>query len=197
MVCRNHHSPYLAPRRLNVKKVLALAVVVQGLCYSSSPAGDAEILNDKIIRKIRIVNCSIDSVWWKWTTHDGLRTFFGEDNNIELKVGGSFEIYFSMEAPSGSRGSEGCKVISYLPKEMISFSWNAPPSFPDIRNGEHHTWVVVMLKALKGNRTEVTINHLGWLKGEDWNQVHNYFNKAWITVLDRLEASCKKNNPHR
>ncbi len=180
-----------------MKKVLALAVVVLGLSYSASPAGDAEILNDKIIRKTRIVNCPIDSVWWKWTTHDGLRTFFGEDNNIELKVGGPFEIYFSMEAPSGSRGSEGCKVISYLPKEMISFSWNAPPSFPDIRNGEHHTWVVVTLKALKGNRTEVTISHLGWLKGEDWNQVHDYFDKAWVSVLGWLEASCKKNNPHR
>jgi uncharacterized protein YndB with AHSA1/START domain len=151
-----------------------------------------EVQTDKIIKKSRTVNCSIDTVWWKWTTHDGLKTFFGEDNNIELKVGGSFEIYFSLNEPPGLRGSEGCKVISYLPKEMISFSWNAPPKFPDIRNGDYHTWVVVTFKPLKGNRTDVRINHLGWLKGEDWDQVYDYFDKAWVRVLDWLEQSCKK-----
>ena len=164
------------------------------LCFPyPARSGDGTGVNgERIIRKSITVNCPIDTVWWKWTTHEGLLTFFGEDNNMELKIGGPFEIYFSKDAPSGQRGSEGCKVISYAPREMLSFSWNAPPKFPEIRNGDYHTRVVVTFKALKGNRTEVKISHLGWLKGEEWDQVYNYFDKAWVTVLDWLAKSCKK-----
>jgi uncharacterized protein YndB with AHSA1/START domain len=180
-----------------MRRLLAFAVVALCLGYTARSAYGEDILSNKLIRKSKTVNCSIDTVWWKWTTHDGLRTFFGEDNKMELKIGGPFEIYFSMEAPAGSRGSEGCNVISYVPKEMLSFSWSAPPKFPDIRNGEYHTWVVVTFKALKGHRTEVTISHLGWLKGEDWDQVYKYFDKAWVMVLDWLDRSCKKKDSHR
>lgn len=180
-----------------MKNATLLALALLGLSQPTQSADNPDALTHKIIRKTRIVNCSLDSMWWKWTTHEGLKTFFGEDNNMELKIGGPFEIYFSMKAQAGLRGSEGCKVISYLPKEMFSFSWNAPPEFADIRNGEYHTWVVVNFKPLKGNRTEVRISHLGWLKGGDWDQVYEYFDNAWVTVFDWLEESCKKKDAHR
>ena len=175
-----------------MKNSLALAVVMLCLGASGRLAAGTQPQSDKVIRKSRTFSCPIDTVWWKWTTRDGLKTFFGEDNSMELKIGGPFEIYFSMDSPPGLRGSEGCKVISYLPKEMISFSWNAPPKFPEIRNGAYHTWVVVTFKSLKGHRTEVTINHLGWLKGADWDKVYEYFDKAWVSVLDSLERSCTR-----
>jgi uncharacterized protein YndB with AHSA1/START domain len=158
---------------------------------TSHAAGPDQRLTDRAIRISRTVACPVDTAWWKWTTHEGLKTFLGEDNMMELRIGGPFEIYFAKDAPAGQRGSEGCKVISYLPKEMFSFSWNAPPSFPDIRNGDHHTWVVITMKPVKGNATTVTINHLGWLEGKDWDQVYAYFDKAWVHVMDSLEESCK------
>jgi len=151
----------------------------------------AQTPDARIIRKSRTVDAPIDSIWWKWTTHEGLLTFFGEDNSMDLRIGGPFEIYFMKNAAEGQKGSEGCKVISYLPKEMLSFSWNAPPKFPEIRNGDHHTWVVVTFKPAKGNKTTVTISHLGWLTGGDWDKVYEYFDKAWVSVLDWLEKSCK------
>jgi len=148
--------------------------------------------NNKIIKKTRVVNCSIDTVWWKWTTHEGLLTFFGPDNKIALKLDGAFEIYFLMDNPKGLRGSEGCKIISYVPKEMMSFTWNAPPEYPEIRNHKHKTWVVVSFKPVDKNNTEVTLKHLGWLTGKEWDKVYNYFDAAWLTVLNWLEESCNK-----
>ena len=47
---------------------------------------------NKVIVKSKTVQCPVDKVWWKWTTHEGLLTFFGPDNKIELKLGGAFEI---------------------------------------------------------------------------------------------------------
>ena len=148
--------------------------------------------SDKQILKSKIINTSIDSVWWKWTTHEGLLTFFGKDNKIELTPGGAFEIYFLMENPSGLRGSEGCKVLSFLPKQMFSFSWNAPPQYKEVRESAYHTWVVVNFKELSKNKTEVTLTHLGWPEDKNWDPVYDYFEKAWGTVLDRLYNSIQE-----
>jgi len=146
---------------------------------------------EKGIKKSVVVNGSLDEVWLKWTSHEGLKSFFGVDNKIELKLGGAFEIYFLMDQPDGLKGSEDCKIISFLPKEMLSFTWNAPPQFPTIRNNAYKTWVVINLKAIDKNNTEVILNHVGWLKGEDWNAVREYFTTAWEAVLNWLKESCK------
>jgi len=112
-----------------------------------------------------------------------LKTFFGDDNNIVLTPGGSFEIYFMMDAPEGLRGSEGCKVLSYLPNELFSFSWNAPPQFREVREHPYKTWVVVLLRPIDEQQTEVKLVHLGWPEDMRWDPVYDYFNAAWDTVL--------------
>lgn len=163
---------------------LALSVLAQA-------AVNPKVDDSKVIRASVVVQSPLDTVWWKWTTHDGLKTFFGEENRMSLTLCGPFEIYFSMKAPEGGRGSEGCKVLSYIPKDMLSFSWNAPPSFPDIRNGDHHTWVVVTFTPLSSGTTEVTLRHFGWLEGREWEKVYEYFVRAWPRVLESLEKSCR------
>ena len=146
---------------------------------------------DKVITKTKTFTCDTKTLWWKWSTHEGLKTFFGADNKIELHPGGAFEIYFLMSLPLGSRGAEGCKVLSYVPEKMISFSWNAPPNMPYVRNHEYKTSVVVLFEK-QAEKTIVTIFHHGWPEGKEWDEVYNYFDKAWGEVLNSLEESFKK-----
>jgi uncharacterized protein YndB with AHSA1/START domain len=47
-------------------------------------------MTNKLIQKERIVPFSLTESWSKWTTHEGLKTFFGSDNKIELEIGGNF-----------------------------------------------------------------------------------------------------------
>ena len=124
-------------------------------------------------------------VWRAWTTSEGVVTFFAQAANIRLEPGGAFELYFDTEAPPGLQGSEGMRVLSYLPGEMLSFEWNAPPRFPELRNGPR-TWVVVRLDDVGARATRVRLAHLGWRGGGEWDQVHSYFDRAWDTVLRRL-----------
>ena len=149
-------------------------------------------ITGKQIVKNSTINCTIDTAWWKWTTHEGLKTFFGADNKIELIPGGAFEIYFSTDAPEGLKGSEGCKVLSFIPKQMLSFSWNAPPSIMEARESGYNTWVVVTFKSLTADKTEVNITHLGWPEDKIWEEVYDYFDKAWESVLNSLLESCNQ-----
>lgn len=146
-------------------------------------------MNKKIIHKSCVVEGSTEEVWRRWSTHEGLKSFLGRDNRIELTPGGPFEIYFLMDNPPGTRGGEGNHILSFLPGRMISFTWNAPPSIPEVRNHKHKTWVVVQMQQLSEDRVEVSLDHLGWLDGDAWDEAYAYFEKAWDIVINRLVES--------
>lgn len=146
-------------------------------------------LTNKVIQKTIIAPISLELAWWKWTTQEGLKTFFGADNKIELTLNGAFEIYFFMDAPVGFRGSEGCKVLSFLPQRYFSFSWNVPPQFEVLRASDYKTWVVVEFQAISDHQTEIIINHFGWLEDEVWIPVFDYFTNAWEMVVQNLSKN--------
>jgi uncharacterized protein YndB with AHSA1/START domain len=141
-------------------------------------------MSGRRIRKEVNVQASPEQVWEAWTTPDGVTAFFAPQARIELSIGGAYEMLFTPDAPEGSKGGEGLRILSYLPGEMLSFEWNAPPSFPEIRTQK--TWVVVQMDACGEDRTRVRLTHLGWGKGERWDQVFAYFVRAWDVVLGRL-----------
>lgn len=146
-----------------------------------------ELSQSSIIKK-ETYDLSVRDLWSKWTTRDGLKSFFGAENQIELNVHGKFEIYFLMEAPEGSRGSEGCQILSLLPERMLSFSWNAPPHLA-ARHSGIYTHVVILFHAVSEMKSSLELHHLGWPEDERYLEVYTYFDQAWQYVLDRLHES--------
>jgi uncharacterized protein YndB with AHSA1/START domain len=139
-----------------------------------------------MIRKEVVVNACVEAVWEAWTTPEGAVTFFAPRANIKLAIGGPYELFFDLDAPEGSRGGEGLRILSFLPLEMLSFDWNAPPQYPTVRQGQR-TWVVVQFYPLGQSEVQVRLTHLGWRGGEEWDKVFQYFKRAWDIVLGRLE----------
>lgn len=134
-----------------------------------------------------IVEANLAEVWEAWTTNEGVQTFFAPQSKVELKIGGDYELYFQPESKEGQRGSEGMKIQSYLPERMLAFDWNSPPQFGDYRGKK--TWVVIEVVELDDDLCEVTLNHCGFGEGQVWDEIHDYFCKAWKLVLHRLERS--------
>jgi uncharacterized protein YndB with AHSA1/START domain len=146
-------------------------------------------ISDQKIEKQRIINQPLDILWWKWSTHEGLLTFFGYNNKIELTPGGAFEIYFHEDNPVGLKGSEDCKIVSFIPNQNITFTWNSPPQFEKTRKSSHKTIVEITLTAVSEKQTEVKINHSNWPQNIDWEDVFDYFDIAWDVVLNNLDKS--------
>ena len=176
------HVRGIAHRSLAVAVVLAAGV----------PAHAADPDLSRILDKQVVVAAPVAAVWRAWTTHEGAATFFAPRAKIVVAIGGAYELYFDPSAPAGQRGSEGMRVLSFLPERMLSFSWNAPPKFPRLRGGTEHTWVVVTLQPEGARRTRVTLSHLGWRRGGEWPQLHAYFDRAWGLVLARLQRRFEK-----
>lgn len=159
-----------------------------GLTLAAAP-GD---LDPTIIEHRVTVARDVPEVWALWTTTAGITRWLVDSAHIELRLGGPFEVHFLADAPTGQRGSEGCRVLAFRPQRMLAFTWNAPPSFPEARG--RHTWVVVELAPVEGG-CAVTLSHLGWPRSGmagagRWVEVHAYFDRAWARVLDALAGHC-------
>jgi uncharacterized protein YndB with AHSA1/START domain len=137
----------------------------------------------RVVRVEGSVNAPVSEVWRVWSTSEGAEEFFAEKANIGLAIGGPYEIQFD---PKDERsGTKGLKILSYVPQEMISFQWNAPPEFPEVRNGG--TWVVVEMHPVDAYKTHVTITHLGWKDGPEWDRAYLHFQRGWSELMNRLE----------
>jgi uncharacterized protein YndB with AHSA1/START domain len=137
----------------------------------------------RAVRVEATIMAPISEVWRVWTTSQGAEEFFAEKANIGLTIGGPYEIQFD---PKDERsGTKGLKILSYVPEEMISFEWNAPPEYPEVRNGG--TWVVVQMRPEGAAQTRVTVAHLGWKEGLEWDRAYVHFTQGWGELMKRLE----------
>jgi uncharacterized protein YndB with AHSA1/START domain len=141
---------------------------------------------DRVIQTDITVEAGVDEVWQAWTTESGIKTFFAPACNVELRVGGPYEIFFNPEAEPGLRGGEGNQVLAFQLNKMMSFTWNAPPHLPNVR--PQRTYVMIRFTELAPNQTQVTLTHDGWGEGVEWDQAFAYFSRAWPEiVLPRLK----------
>lgn len=128
------------------------------------------------------IGASPEEAYNAWATNEGVKTFFAPGCDVQAELFGNYHIYFFPDAEPGSRGSENNKVLSYQPGKMFSFTWDAPPTFPSIRNHQR-TVVLIRFEELHSNRTKVTFIQTGWGEGEEWDKCYDYFENAWGNVV--------------
>jgi uncharacterized protein YndB with AHSA1/START domain len=130
-----------------------------------------------------VINTDPESLFKAWTSAEDLQSWWPIPSaRIDLRVGGLFELLFLTDEQKGARGSEGCRILSYAPSKMLSFTWNSP-SHLGLRDAQ--TWVVMEFREVAGG-TELALTHCGFLEGQEWDQCRAYFQQAWRRVLRRL-----------
>lgn len=139
---------------------------------------------EKAIEKEVIVPATVDQTWAAWTTREGIVSFFAPGAEVDARVGGAFHIHMDPDAPQGMKGADDMRYMALQPKKMLSFDWNAPPSLPEAR--AQRTFVVVRFERVGEAQTKVSLAHLGWGTGGQWDQTYAYFDRAWPRVLDNL-----------
>lgn len=135
-------------------------------------------------RRIRFqieISATPQQVWQAWATQAGALSFFAPECKVDPRPGGAYEMYFTLDAPAGSRGGEGLVFLALQAPHMLSFTWNAPPQLADVRH--QHTHVTVRLEPLPGDRTRVHFCEDGFGQGGQWEERIEYFKSAWGEVI--------------
>ena len=157
-----------------MRKAFARAAAVPALLGAllALGIGGAHGSVERALHKEVVVSAPLAEVWNAWTTRDGVRTFLAPDANVDARSGGPFEIV--------GRGQGGL-----VREPMISFTWNAPPSLPTVR--QQRSVVIIRFRALDERKTEVALHHVGWGEGDEWTRAYQYFDNAWDKVLAKLQ----------
>ena len=131
-------------------------------------------------RQIKVdvtVRAPVAQAWALWSTNEGVRSFFARGSNIELEVDGAYEIFFDPAAPAGLKGADGMRLLAVEPQRRLAFTWNAPASLPYAR--AQRTVVTVDFAPIGADSTRVTLRHIGWGSGPEWDAAIRYFEPAW------------------
>ena len=161
-------------------KIISLGGLACALALSTCVAAEERALSKQVT-----VKAPVDAVWNAWTTTEGVKSFFAPDARIEARPDGPFEVYMNPYAQPGMKGADDMRVLAVQDGKMISYTWNAPPSLPEAR--AQRTVVIVRFKPAGEGETQVTMTHLGWGDGGEWDKAYAYFDKAWDTVLGNLQ----------
>lgn len=175
--------------KLLQSKYDAAAAAPTGAAHAQDPLAPIELT--------QIVNAPRAEVFSWYTTSAGWKAFMGADTKIALTPGGPFEVYFGLTNPEGQRGSEGCTILSYIPNEMVSHTWNAPPTQAYTR--ARPTWVVVRFDEVSPTTTRVRFIQQGFAENNakeaghqaEWAETRAYFAQAWPRVLGGLADHAK------
>ena len=143
------------------------------------------VAQERAINEKITVKANLDDVWNAWTTTEGIKTFFAPDAKVELRVDGPFQVYINPFAEPGLKGADDMRIIGFQEKKMLSFNWNAPPSLPEAR--KQRTMVIVRFISRGDAITDVTLHHVGWGDGGEWDKAFDYFSKSWPNVLKNLQ----------
>jgi uncharacterized protein YndB with AHSA1/START domain len=134
------------------------------------------------------IDAPLDSVWARWATGAGRKKFLAPSSKFELATLGYMEVLFAPSAPVGQQGAENNRVLAWQEKELLSFTWDAPPQFTDVR--AQRTMVIMRFKKLSDTKTLVTSRQVGFGTGGNWDLVYDYFKSAWGGfVLPNLKYS--------
>src|SRR5262252_4727510 len=147
-------------------------------------AATSACAEERALHKEAVVKAPIEEVWKAWTTTEGIKTFFAPDAHVEARPDGPFEIYMNPYAEPGMKGADGMRFLALQPPKMLSYTWNAPPSLPEAR--AQRTVVILRFTPVEGG-TRVTLTHVGWGDGGEWDKAYAYFDKAWDRVLSSLQ----------
>ena len=151
------------------------------LCLGALHATAAERAIDKEV----VISATLDEAWAAWTTRDGIVSFFAPDAVIDARVGGAFHIHIDPGAQPGMRGADDMRYMALQPKTMLSFDWNAPPFLPEAR--QQRTFVVLRFAVVDDKHTRITLHHVGWGDGAEWDKAYAYLDRAWGGVLGNLK----------
>jgi uncharacterized protein YndB with AHSA1/START domain len=163
-----------------MKQAPGIAIAIGSLTASPVPAHA-----DRVLRAELLLGAPVAEVWDAWTTEKGIASFFAPVGRVDLRVDGTYDVWFFPDAEPGGRGAEGMRILDVEPMRRFAFTWDAPPSNPKIRG--KRTLVVIDFSPEGSAATRLRFTHLGWGDGPEWDQAYDYFDRAWgAHVLPRL-----------
>lgn len=163
-----------------MRLLLGVFLMIATFEFANADIGGEPIVLEKTIQ------ASIDEAWRLWTEPDKLKFWLTSVSNVELKVGGLYELFWEPEHPK-QNSTIGCRILKLEPLREIVFEWKGPVPFADIMNvNPLPTWVRVTFQKIGKSQTTVRLEHFGWQITPHWDEAKKWQQNAWLQAFSQL-----------
>lgn len=127
----------------------------------------------------------IADVWEGLVQPEHLVKWLAPRVNIAPYEGGAFELFWDLSDPT-KNSTLGCTILRLREHDEIAFTWKGPPLFDRLMNqGAPPTEVQIRVSTCPEG-IDVTLEHKGWLAGEEWEDARSWHMRWWDDVLHRF-----------
>jgi hypothetical protein len=130
---------------------------------------------DRVLRHEVDIPASLADTWTAMSTSEGLRSFIAPVALLELKSGGCFCTNYTPGTKIGDPGTIQNRVLSYIPRQMLSAKINLVDIFPPQPRAENTLFLVMEFSERDPHTTHVKASLLGFGSGEEWDKVYKFF----------------------
>ena len=122
------------------------------------------------------------------TEPGGLRGWLCDEAHVENHVGGTYRLRFGGETPFETHGT----VTHFTPDVDLGFEWRAPPLFGALMNEPGPSTRVYFRLAGSPEGIDVTLEHIGWVSGEEWEAARSWHFHLWDDKMQKLKEYVTK-----
>lgn len=141
---------------------------------------------ERVLRHELDVPASIADTWTALTTTEGIRSFVAPVALMELKSGGCYCTNYTPGTKIGDPGTINNRVLSYIPRQMLSAKINLGAIFPPQPREENTLFLVMEFSERDSHTTHVKASLLGFGAGDQWDRVYRFFETGNAYVFGQL-----------
>ncbi len=102
---------------------------------------------------------------------------------VEARAGGPYVLGWKEPVAFESRGV----VTALAPDVDLRFTWQGPPEFAALMNGSPPATEVYVRLQESPEGIDITLEHLGWGSGKEWEDARSWHFHFWDDRLHRLK----------
>lgn len=118
------------------------------------------------------------------TETSGLVNWLCAGAHVDRRVGGECRLRFEGETPFESHGP----VTHFTPDVDFGFGWRSPKAFAAIMNEPSPITRVYFRLADSPEGIDVTLEHIGWGSGGDWEEARSWHFHLWDERMQQLKT---------
>ncbi len=130
---------------------------------------------------------AVEDLWALWTEPERVTRWLAGGANIDLKVGGMYQIFGHL-VDRPLRESVGGPILGLEEEYVLKVAWKLPSELGSAAGGATPpTTLGVWFQPMGPARTRLRLEHDGWRDGEEWAAARSWHSAAWTTAFERLK----------
>ncbi|MEO6078345.1 MAG: SRPBCC domain-containing protein [Steroidobacteraceae bacterium] len=154
--------------------------------HAQSPANEPSFVNQGI------VSAPVAEVWKVWSTSQGFRSLGVALADVDLRLGGVIRSRYSADGALGDAQTVENEILAFEPPRMIAIRIRKPPATFPFKEAWKHTWTVVTLTPLEGDKTHVRVASVGYGSDAEAQAMRRFFERGNQDTIGALVARFAK-----